>query len=174
MLGHALAFAAEAHKDQKDKGGVAYILHPVRIAEALRRDNWSETHQVVAVLHDTVEDTNVTLKEVHEKFGSTIGEAVDAISRRGSWEPTGVQFDGEPEWRWEETYKEYIKRCCVNRIARVVKRYDVYDNADPRRYCDGVPVGRWIWTLDYLRELAIKEAEEINAGQEELDRQRGR
>lgn len=151
MLGEALAFAAEAHRDQKDKQGVPYILHPFRIVEALRRDNWSETHQAAGGLHDTVEDTETTLEEIHERFGSLIRDAVDALSRRGHWETQPLQQ--EALWVWDETYKEYIRRCCKNNIARVVKRYDVYDNADPHRYCEGSPIGRYVWTLDYIQRL---------------------
>ncbi len=145
MLARALAFAAKVHQPQRDKQGVPYVFHVFRVAEALRRDGWSETHQTAGVLHDTVEDTNTTLEEIHEQFGSLVGDAVDALSRRGHWE--------FKKWIPDEDYKDYIPRCCENAIARVVKRYDIYDNSDPRRYCKGSPIGRYVWALDYINEL---------------------
>lgn len=148
MLGLAIALAAEAHRDQKDKRGEVYILHPLRIVLALRAAQYSEIHQTVAVLHDVVEDTAVTLAQIHDRFGSLIGDAVDALSRRG-YLPDEVGA----EWIWEETYKEYIMRCCQNSLARTVKRFDVYDNFDPRRHTPEVPVGRYVWTLEYLKQL---------------------
>ena len=72
MLGEAIAFAAEAHKEGTDLQKVAYILHPVRVADALRQDHWSETHQVSGVLHDTVEDTDITLEQIQKRFGNLI------------------------------------------------------------------------------------------------------
>jgi GTP pyrophosphokinase len=145
MLGEAIAFAAKAHQDQKDKRGEVYILHPMRIILALRAAEYPETYQVVAALHDVVEDTPVTLAEIHERFGGMVGNAVDALTRRGHKEGN--------EWIWEETYKKYIVRCCQNLIARTVKLFDVYDNFDPRRHTPEVPVGRYVWTLQYLKEL---------------------
>jgi (p)ppGpp synthase/HD superfamily hydrolase len=161
MLADAIAFAADAHRLQKDKNGEVYILHPLRIALALKAADYSETHQTAAVLHDTVEDTEVTLEEIYERFGTLVGEAVDALTRRGSYQPSPMLNDRD--WVWGETYKEYIKRCCENLIARVVKRYDVYDNFDPRRYCDGVPIGRYIWTLDYLDHLGVEDQQEVSS-----------
>lgn len=155
MLAKAIAFAAKAHENQIDKQGAPYILHTLRIALALRQDAWSEIYQVAAVLHDTVEDTETTLEEIYEAFGDEVGGAVDSLTRRGHWEPHPDQE--EAKWVWDETYKEYIRRCCQNSVARVVKKYDVYDNADPRRYCEGVPIGRYTWTLEYLRELEAQE-----------------
>lgn len=167
MLGRALAFAAEAHKEQKDKSGIAYFLHPVRIAETLRQNNWSEIHQTVGILHDTVEDTPVTLQEIHNLFGSLVGDAVDALTRRGHWEANPASGDPKWKWVWDEEYKKhYIPRCCRNQISRVVKEYDVYDNADPRRYVEGVPLGRYFWTLTYIQKL--KEGGSVGAHGVEL------
>lgn len=50
----AMAFAAEAHADQRDKAGVPYILHPAAVADAVAEHG--ETAMIVALLHDVVED----------------------------------------------------------------------------------------------------------------------
>ncbi len=139
----SIRFAANAHAEQMDKTGDPYILHPMRIAMRMRAARLPETYQVVAMLHDVVEDTQITLKEVTDTFGSLIYQPVEALTRR-------FKEDGEPA----ETYREYIVRCCENRIARVVKRYDVQDNMDPRRWHPDVPYKRYLWVLQYMMELA--------------------
>ena len=139
VLGKAIAFAAMAHQDQTDKQDVAYILHPIRVAEAMRRDGWGTAYLIAAVLHDTVEDTGVLLVDIERHFGEQIRNSVDALSRREG-----------------ETYKDYIRRCRKDRVALFVKKYDVYDNADPRRYCKGSPTSRYTWTLEYINDVEME------------------
>lgn len=146
LIPGALAFAAQSHEFQTDKSGQPYIWHPIRVAQMLKADGYAETYQIVALLHDTVEDTEATLEDIETHFGSMVRDGVDAMTRRKDPD-TGD---------WAETYKEYIYRCCQSLIGRKVKRYDVYDNADPRRYCEGVPTGRYTWTLDYLNQVEAK------------------
>ncbi len=143
LIPRALCFAAQQHGDQEDKNGQAYIWHPIRVAQGLKNAGYSETYQVVGLLHDTVEDTDATLEMIGDQFGAAVLGGVDAMTRRQD-PKTG---------EWLESYKDYIARCCQHLIGRKVKRYDVYDNADPRRYCEGVPTGRYIWTLNYLNDL---------------------
>jgi hypothetical protein len=150
LIPRALAFAANAHAKQEDKNGQPYIWHPVRVAQGLKNAGYSETFQAVGLLHDTVEDTNATLVEIRDLFGDVVHGGVDAMTRRQ---------DPDTD-EWEETYKKYVERCCEHLIGRKVKRYDVYDNADPRRYCEGVPTSRYIWTLDYLN--SIEKADVLN------------
>ncbi len=159
LIPRALCFAAEYHGDQKDKNGQAYIWHPIRVAQGLKNAGYSETHQVVGLLHDTVEDTDATLEMINELFGGAVFAGVDAMTRRPDPD-TG---------EWLETYKEYVARCCEHLIGRKVKRYDVYDNADPRRYCEGVPTQRYIWTLDYLNGI---EKDDVIAEWEGIHRSR--
>ena len=152
LIANALCFAAQMHAEQTDKNGQPYIWHPIRVAQGLKNAGYPETYQVVGLLHDVVEDTEATLEQVGKKFGGVVLGGVDAMTRRGHFEyPSENEREaGRTEWVWNETYKEYIARCCEHLVGRKVKRYDVYDNADPRRYCQGVPTGRYIWTLDHL------------------------
>lgn len=142
-LGKAIAFASAAHATQMDKSGDPYILHPMRMAMRMRQNRRPETYQVVALLHDVVEDTSATLEDIEREFGGLILKPVDALTRR-------FNEDGTPA----ETYREYIVRCCGDLVARTVKRYDVHDNMDPRRWHPDVPYKRYLWTLQYLAELA--------------------
>lgn len=115
-LARAIAVAAAAHAGQLDKNGKAYFLHPMRVMQ--RCEQHGVDAQIVAVLHDVVEDTWVSLDDlVALGFSSPVVEAVDAISQR-----TG-----------RETYFEYIERCARNRTAALVKLADLHDNSDPAR-----------------------------------------
>ena len=119
-LSKAIALATVAHDGQYDKNGEPYILHPLRVMMKLWGDaDSSNTAMIVAVLHDVVEDTDVTLQDIYEDFGATVTEAVDHLSKR----------DGE-------THAEYIERVDLNAIARKVKLKDIEDNMDLRRVTD--------------------------------------
>jgi len=95
-----------------------YILHPLRVAEALE----TEDEKVVAVLHDVVEDTHVTGEEIHKLFGQVIGDAVDCMTK----------FEKLPNGRYE-SYREYLDRVGANPIAKRVKLADMTDNSRPDR-----------------------------------------
>jgi (p)ppGpp synthase/HD superfamily hydrolase len=112
-LEDAIALAASAHRSQLDKGGQPYILHPLRVM--LRQQD--ETARIVAVLHDVVEDTSVTLIGLREAgYGEEVCEAIDCLTRRH-----GEDYDG------------MLSRVETNPTARRVKLADLEDNMDPRR-----------------------------------------
>lgn len=108
----AIAMAAFEHAGQVDKGGAPYIFHPLRVAMAMS----TEEERIAAVLHDVVEDTEVTLSEVEAEFGADVAAAVDALTKR----------DGEE-------YQAYLERVGANPIARRVKMADLTDNLDQTR-----------------------------------------
>jgi len=106
----ALRFAGEAHKDQKDLDGLTYILHPARVAEQfIVKGNYELA--IPAVLHDTVEDTSVTLRDIELKFGKRVAEIVDRLSRREG-----------------EVYVDFIERVAGDIDAVYVKLADIRDN----------------------------------------------
>ena len=112
-LEEAILLAVQAHHGQMDKGGFPYILHPLRIMSRMR----TETEMIVAVLHDVIEDTEVTLDDLREKgFSDEVIAAVDSLSRREN-----------------ESYKDFIKRIKLNPLAVQVKFGDLEDNMDIRR-----------------------------------------
>jgi (p)ppGpp synthase/HD superfamily hydrolase len=106
-LDKAIAFAVHAHAGQKDKAGVDYILHPIRVMLAMTKD----VDRIVAVLHDVVEDCGVTNSEIEVGFGKVVSDAVDAISHREG-----------------EGYPDYWRRVANNPIATRVKLADSNDN----------------------------------------------
>lgn len=112
-LERAIAIAAEAHAGQVDKGGQPYILHPLRVM--FRVDGAHE--RMVAVLHDVVEDTAVTLELLkREGFPEPVISAITALTK----------YPGE-------TRLQAATRAAANPIARIVKLADNADNMDLSR-----------------------------------------
>ena len=98
----ASKIAYEAHKNQFDKAGVPYIFHPIHIAEGMT----TEITCIVALLHDVVEDSNITLDDLSKYFDSTVIEALRILTKKN-----------------DDNYEEYIKRVKTNEIATIVKRF---------------------------------------------------
>ena len=113
MLEKAIFIATNAHQGQVDKAGKPYILHPLRLM--FSRQN--ETERICAVLHDVIEDTEITLDYLRNQgFSEEVLGALDALTRRGN-----------------ESYDEFISRIINNRIACYVKLADLCDNMDLSR-----------------------------------------
>lgn len=109
----AMKLAYEAHLGQVDKAGVPYIFHPIHLAEQMK----DEDTTVVALLHDVVEDTKYTLKDLKD-MGFT-EKQVDAVSFM-------THDKSEP-------YLNYVKRVKMNPIAKAVKIADLKHNSDITR-----------------------------------------
>jgi (p)ppGpp synthase/HD superfamily hydrolase len=112
-LERAIEIAAKAHAGQLDKAGQPYILHPLRAMLAMD----SDAARIVAVLHDVVEDTPVTLEGLAaEGFAAEIVAAVEALTRRRG-----------------ESRMAAAARAAANPLARRVKLADNADNLDLSR-----------------------------------------
>ena len=70
----AMKIAYNAHHGQVDKGGIPYIFHPYHLAEQMP----DEYTTCVALLHDVVEDTDVTLEMLRDSFPEEVVEAVES------------------------------------------------------------------------------------------------
>ncbi|MEQ1744393.1 MAG: RelA/SpoT family protein [Saprospiraceae bacterium] len=81
----AFELAAKAHQEQRRKSGEPYILHPIEVARiCVDEIGLGPTAVVCALLHDVVEDTDVTLKEIHEQFGERVALIVDGLTKLDS------------------------------------------------------------------------------------------
>ena len=109
LIEKARTLAEQKHAVQTDKAGLPYIGHPERVASRMKERD----EIIVGWLHDTVEDTDLSLLEIAETFGARIADAVDAISRR-------------PDEKWGV----YLRRVKANPIARKVKISDLIDNSN--------------------------------------------
>lgn len=79
MLEKAIEIAVEAHRGQIDKSGKIYILHPIRVM--LRGEN--EEQMIVGILHDTIEDTPVTIEMLkNEGFSQRVLDAIHCVTKK--------------------------------------------------------------------------------------------
>ena len=115
LLGKVLVLATNAHAGQFDKGGKPYILHPLKVMHYLKTDD--EELQCIALLHDVVEDTDTSWKDL-EELGCTdrILNAVRALTKLPG-----------------QTYDEYKEVVLANEDAMRVKLCDLRHNTDIRR-----------------------------------------
>jgi len=109
----AIALARRSHSGQVDKAGEAYISHPLRVMAAME----TEDERMVAVLHDVVEDTDVTVADlVNAGYPDAVVQAVALLTK--------------PE---HEDYFDYVRRVGQNPLARKVKLADLRDNMNLER-----------------------------------------
>lgn len=88
MINEAIIFATKAHNGQTRKGiNTPYILHPLEAAIIVSQIKYDEKLITAAILHDTVEDTGVTIETIAEKFGRRVAELVEIESedKTKSW-----------------------------------------------------------------------------------------
>ena len=111
----AMNLAYTAHHGQFDKGGVPYIFHPIHLAEQMD----DEITTCVALLHDTVEDTEVTLEQLAREFPREVVDAVSLLTHAEDVE-----------------YFDYVRAIKQNTIAVTVKLADLSHNGDPKRICN--------------------------------------
>jgi guanosine-3',5'-bis(diphosphate) 3'-pyrophosphohydrolase len=82
LLRRAFEIAADAHKDMRRKSGEPYILHPLAVARIVVEEIGLGVRSVIcALLHDVVEDTEITLKEIELEFGSEYAKIIDGLTK---------------------------------------------------------------------------------------------
>ena len=80
-LQEALAFSIEAHKEQFRKSGEPYIVHPILVASIVAALTNDESMAISALLHDVVEDTDIPIETIEEKFGSDVAHLVSGLTK---------------------------------------------------------------------------------------------
>lgn len=80
-LGRAYVLAESSHRGQMRKSGEPYITHPLAVTLLLAQLGAETTTLTASLLHDTVEDTDVTLEQVREEFGEAVGYLVDGVTK---------------------------------------------------------------------------------------------
>lgn len=118
MLDKAVALATDLHKDQRDKGGAAYIDHPLRVMKNILSKGYAADVAIAAVLHDTVEDTILTINDIRREFGERVSTTVSLLSKLPG-----------------ESYDVFIDRIVAsgNKAAMQVKLADLDDNSNVAR-----------------------------------------
>lgn len=104
----AMEMCAKAHRCQKDKAGMPYVMHPMRVAATFTDPQLV----IIALLHDVLEDsTDITAEEIHDTFGENILNTILALTRTKG-----------------EDYFDYIGRVRKDTDAVKVKLADLKDN----------------------------------------------
>ena len=109
----AYQFAYEAHDGQVRKNGVPYMVHPSRVALSVGLIDLEPHYIIAALLHDVVEDTDVTLPEIYQTFGERVEYLVDKLTHKKG-----------------DSYFHYILNIVNDgRCGLIVIKYaDIYDN----------------------------------------------
>lgn len=113
LTNRAMRIAYDAHRDQVDKAGAPYVFHPFHLADQME----DEATTCAALLHDVVEDSNVTLDELAREFPPTVMDALRLLTHE----------DGAD-------YLEYVRAIAQNPVARKVKLADLAHNLDSSRF----------------------------------------
>lgn len=136
-LERAKELATIVHEGQVDKAGHPYIAHPLRVADMCM----TEEQKIVALLHDTIEDTALTPEHLTQLgFTKEVIEAVLSVTKRE-----------------DEDYCSFVSRAKLNPIGRVVKLNDIKDNLDLTRLksineTDLTRINKYIQAYHYLME----------------------
>ena len=128
----AMSIAYDAHHGQRDKSGVPYVFHPLHLAEQME----DEISCCVALLHDVVEDTDITLEQLAKDFPAQVVEAVRLLTH----DPDTDYFD-------------YVRAIKGNPIAVKVKLADLAHNMNASRFA-GVEVPKE--RIGYFRDKYTK------------------
>ena len=81
LINEGFIFANEGHKNQKRKSGEPYITHPLQVAIYLSEINLDIETIIAALLHDLIEDTDITYEDIKSKFGNEIADIVDGVTK---------------------------------------------------------------------------------------------
>lgn len=139
LTNKALKIAYVAHQGQTDQSGVPYIYHPYHLAELMP----DEITICTALLHDVVEDTDITIEELEKDFPKEVTDAIRLLTR-----------DKETD------YFEYINAIRQNHVARIVKLADILHNSDETRIasCKNIPEEKILyWREKYKKARMILE-----------------
>ena len=115
-LEHAIELACTVHRGQLDKADLPYIYHPIGVARRVAMKGGSEIVQIAAVLHDVVEDGDLTIETVRVMFGGAVAYLVEAVTHG------------------DEDYDVAIDRVIsAGGHAILLKSCDIDDNLDKER-----------------------------------------
>ena len=115
LINKAIDITFSAHKDQKDKAGRPYFMHPVIVASQMD----SEYEICAALLHDVVEDSDFAIEELEREFPREVTDAVRVLTHDKHMD-----------------YLDYVREIKKNPIARKVKLADLNHNLDITRIED--------------------------------------
>lgn len=115
-LERAIEIAARTHAGQVDKGGAPYILHPLRVMLRVAPG----AQQIVAVLHDVVEDSDISFEDLEQEgFSAEVINGLRAVTK----------VEGE-------SYEDFVARAALDPVGKKVKLADLMENSDLSRIAE--------------------------------------
>ena len=118
----AYEMAAEAHEGQKRASGEDYVTHVVEVATLLAQFKLDTASLVSALIHDVVEDTDITLTDIEEEFGYEVGQIVDGVTKIGR-----VEFRSHTEQQ-VENYRKLLLSMAQDARVILIKLADRLHN----------------------------------------------
>ena len=103
LIKSAYDYAVANHGDQKRKSGEPYIIHPIQVAYILADLGLDDETICAALMHDLVEDTEVTIKDISEKFSPEIAEMVNGVTKLGK-----INYISQEEQQVENYRKMFL------------------------------------------------------------------
>ncbi|MDO8528103.1 MAG: RelA/SpoT family protein, partial [Deltaproteobacteria bacterium] len=122
LVKKAYVFTAKAHEGQVRRSGEPYLVHPLGVACLLAQMKLDAASIVAALLHDTVEDTKITLEEIERIFGSEVRQLVDGVTKLGK-----IKFTTSEE-RQAENFRKMIMAMAQDIRVILIKLADRVHN----------------------------------------------
>ena len=122
LINKAFVFSSQKHEGQKRKSGEPYFTHPVAVAGIITEMKLDTASVCAALLHDVVEDTDVTVKQIEDMFGTEVGFLVDGVTKLGK-----INFTCKEDQQAESFRKMLVAMARDIRVL-LVKLADRLDN----------------------------------------------
>jgi (p)ppGpp synthase/HD superfamily hydrolase len=137
----AFVFACNAHRSETRKGtNIPYLVHPMDVASLLIKSGASEDVVVAGFLHDVVEDTDIPLSTIREKFGENVAKLVEGAS-----EPEDLKKDPDKKGTWRMRKQHTIEFIAVaSRQMRMISCADKVANLNDM-LTDKLALGEGLW-----------------------------
>ena len=122
LLNRAYVFAAQAHIEQRRTSGEPYITHPLAVANILASLKLDAETIATGLLHDTVEDTHISIDDIRERFGDDVAKLVDGVTKIGK-----IHFHSS-EHKQAENFRKMILATAQDLRVLIVKLADRMHN----------------------------------------------
>ncbi len=151
----AYEFAKVAHGEEKRKSGEPYIIHPTAIALTLAKLGMDRDTIIAGILHDTVEDTPVTIEEIEKEFGATVSFLVEGVTKLSKLKYRGVE-------RHVESLRRLLVATANDIRVIIIKLADRLHNMETIRFVE--PIEKRMRIALETKEVYVPIAERLGIG----------
>ena len=143
---HAFEYATVAHAEQRRKSGEPYIIHPVSVACIIAQIGLDVDSVIAGLLHDTIEDTPVTVEEISRNFGESVALLVDGVTRLTKM--SDISVGSREEAQMEDLRKMFVAMAKDIRVI-IIKLADRLHNMRTSQY----------WKMEKRQQKALETME---------------